>query len=108
MTKYNIAMTWDVDAEVWTAQSPDIPGLVLESSSACALVERLRLAASELLESNGHPESEPVLPAHGLSAKITCERLNSESQGKFDAAVAMLHDGTDGMSLEEAFAQLDI
>ena len=39
-----IKLTWDADACVWIAESEDIPGLVLESGSFDALIERLRFA----------------------------------------------------------------
>jgi hypothetical protein len=54
-----IKMTWDPDALVWVAESDDVPGLVLESGSFDALVERVKAAVPELLELNG-PVSAPV------------------------------------------------
>ena len=51
--KLTIKVTWDADACVWTAESDDVPGLVLESGSFDALVERLRYAVPEMLELNG-------------------------------------------------------
>ena len=54
MTEYTVALTWDDEARVWYCTSEDIPGLVLESGSLDALVERARHAASELLELMGH------------------------------------------------------
>lgn len=44
-----IQMTWDPDACVWIAESEDVPGLVLESGSFDALLERVRFAVPELL-----------------------------------------------------------
>lgn len=52
-----IKMTWDADARVWIAESDDVPGLVLESGSFDALVEKLRHAVPELLELNGVPKA---------------------------------------------------
>ena len=49
---YIVNLTWDNEAEVWVAQSEDIPGLVLESGSFDALIERVRFALPELLELN--------------------------------------------------------
>ena len=49
---YSVLFTWDEDAQVWIAESNDIPGLVLESGSLDALIERVRFAAPELLELN--------------------------------------------------------
>jgi len=53
MPKYIIELIWDNEAAVWTATSKDIPGLVLESGSIDALIERVRFAAPELLMLNG-------------------------------------------------------
>ncbi len=49
---YSINITWDEESFVWIATSEDIPGLVLESGSADALIERVKAAAPELLEMN--------------------------------------------------------
>lgn len=46
---YTVNLIWDNDAAVWVAASKDIPGLVLESGSFDALLERIRITASELL-----------------------------------------------------------
>ncbi len=48
--EYVIHFTWDDDAAVWIATSDDVPGLVLESGSFDALLERTRVAVPELLE----------------------------------------------------------
>ena len=53
MEELLIKVTWDNDARVWIAESDDVPGLVLESGSFDALVERLRYAVPEMLELNG-------------------------------------------------------
>ena len=50
--EYIVNFTWDADANVWIATSDDIPGLVLESGSFDALLERTRIAVPELLELN--------------------------------------------------------
>ena len=50
--EYNVNLIWDEDAGVWVAQSPDVPGLILESGSFDALIERVRFAIPELLELN--------------------------------------------------------
>ncbi|MBQ4629635.1 MAG: DUF1902 domain-containing protein [Clostridia bacterium] len=50
--EYIINLTWDGEAGVWIAESDDIPGLVLESGSYDALVERVRFAIPELIELN--------------------------------------------------------
>lgn len=57
--KYVVNLTWDPEASVWVATSDDIPGLVLESGSFDALLERVRFTAPELLELNS--TERPVL-----------------------------------------------
>lgn len=52
MAEYTINCLWDGEADVWTATSDDIPGLVLESGSLDALMERVRFALPELIELN--------------------------------------------------------
>ncbi|GHV27534.1 antitoxin HicB [Synergistales bacterium] len=53
MPEYIISLSWDSEAAVWIATSGDIPGLILESGSLDALIERVRFAVPELLELNG-------------------------------------------------------
>ena len=50
---YKVDFLWDEDASVWIATSNDISGLVLESGSFDALVEKVKTAIPELLELNG-------------------------------------------------------
>ncbi|MBR0173698.1 MAG: DUF1902 domain-containing protein [Lachnospiraceae bacterium] len=47
--EYVINFTWDPEACVWIATSDDVPGLVLESGSFDALVERVHFAIPDLL-----------------------------------------------------------
>ena len=49
---YVITFTCDDETTVWIATSNDIPGLVLESGSFDALLERTRFAVPELLALN--------------------------------------------------------
>jgi len=49
---YKISFLWDNDAGVWVATSEDIPGLVLESGSIDALIERVKYAVPELIVLN--------------------------------------------------------
>ncbi len=59
--EYVIHLTWDDEANVWIATSDDIPGLVLESGSFDALLERSRIAIPELLALNSPSPSPLVL-----------------------------------------------
>ena len=50
MNEYVITLHWDDEVSVWIAESEDIPGLILESSSFDELVNRVKIAVPELLE----------------------------------------------------------
>jgi predicted RNase H-like HicB family nuclease len=59
--EYTILTTWDAESGVWIATSNDVPGLVLESGSLDALMERVRTAVPELLALNGSvPDQIPL------------------------------------------------
>lgn len=67
-----IKLIWDSEACVWVAESDDVPGLVLESGSFDALVERLRFAVpvDALVELNGR-----TAPVQLRMVSERCERL---------------------------------
>ncbi|MDR0842658.1 MAG: DUF1902 domain-containing protein [Acidobacteriota bacterium] len=65
--EYTVDFIWDEDASVWIATSEDIPGLVLESGSLDALIERVRFAVPELLALNG--VSLPSIPMFFRSSR---------------------------------------
>ncbi len=50
---YEIRAQWDSEAEVWVAESDDVPGLVAEADSPATLALKLRTLIPELLELNG-------------------------------------------------------
>jgi len=62
--EYCVRLDWDSEAAVWVATSEDIPGLVLESGSIDALIERVRYAVPELLALN-HQE-----PGNALNFRL--------------------------------------
>jgi len=62
-----VKMIWDDEAHVWVATADEIP-LTLEGGSYDALIERVKIAAPEILESN----SKPFSP---LRLRFTSERL---------------------------------
>jgi len=53
MSEINVILSWDEESSVWIAESQDLPGLILESGSFDALVERVKIAIPDLLESDG-------------------------------------------------------
>ena len=62
-----VKMLWDDEAHVWIAIADDIP-LSLEGGSYDALIERVKIAAPEILEMN----EKPFQP---LRLRFTSERL---------------------------------
>jgi len=63
-----IRTLWDPEAEVWVAESPDVPGLVTEAETLEALVEKLRALIPELWELNlGAP------PPQALTLRLEAE-----------------------------------
>ena len=69
--EYIVNLNWDSDADVWIATSEDIPGLILESGSFDALLERVRFAVPELLSLNTRTAS----PLSLVFQSRRCERL---------------------------------
>ena len=65
--EYKVNIIWDPEASVWIATSQDVPGLVLESGSFDALLERVRYAIPELIELNH--QAEPVYRLTFLSER---------------------------------------
>ena len=51
MKEYRIEFTWDEEAGVWIALCDEIP-LALESNSFDALIEKVKIVASEILAEN--------------------------------------------------------
>ena len=48
----NVKLVWDEETRLWSTEADDVLRLVLESNSFDTLVERVRLAAPEMLELN--------------------------------------------------------
>ena len=58
---YQVVAKWDSEANVWVAESDDVPGLVAEAESPNTLTAKLRILIPELLQLNGVlPNDEPV------------------------------------------------
>ena len=50
--KCTVKFVWDIETNMWYTESDDVPGLVLEAASFDLLIEKVRLAAPEMLELN--------------------------------------------------------
>src|SRR5437016_1155205 len=59
MREYVIYANWDDEAQVWVAESQDVPGLVTEAPTEEALLEKLRVMIPELLELNASQAAMP-------------------------------------------------
>ena len=64
---YTVYLTWDDEAEVWVATSPNVTGLVLESESLDRLMDRVGEAVPELLELNNQ---EPARSINYISNRV--------------------------------------
>ena len=56
MDEYSITIAFDEEAQKWYAQNDDIP-IILEDDSIDALIDRVKLAAPEMLEINNMPHA---------------------------------------------------
>ncbi|ANH68777.1 DUF1902 domain-containing protein [Mitsuaria sp. 7] len=50
---FQIDVSRDVAADVWIAQSSEVPGLAIEANDLVSLDDRLQQIVPELLEANG-------------------------------------------------------
>jgi len=57
MNEYAVSLDWDDEAAKWYAMNDDIP-IALEDASLDTLIDRVKLAAPELLELNGKPRAD--------------------------------------------------
>jgi predicted RNase H-like HicB family nuclease len=52
MRTFVITATWDDEAQVWVADSLDVPGLATEAPTQEELIAKLKVMIPELLEAN--------------------------------------------------------
>lgn len=50
--QFHVHARWDDEAQVWVAESDDLPGLVAEASTVEDLLEKLSVLVPELAELN--------------------------------------------------------
>ncbi len=50
--RFNVQVTWDAEAEMWVADSDEIPGLAAEAPDDKSLWEKLEMLIPELLTLN--------------------------------------------------------
>lgn len=60
MSQVRVTAFRDVEAEVWVAESDDVPGLITEADTLELLVPKLKGLIPELLQANGVKVSDDV------------------------------------------------
>ena len=55
-----VSAVWDGEANVWVAESDDVPGLVAEADTFPALVTKLQNLIPEMLDANGYSDGDDV------------------------------------------------
>ncbi len=70
---YEVGARWDGEANVWVAESEDVPGLVAEAESPNALTRKLQVLIPELLQLNG------ALPGPGEPVEFRVRYHHEES-----------------------------
>ena len=51
--QFTVRAFWDNEADVWVAESDDVPGLITEADTVERLIAKLQIMVPELLEANG-------------------------------------------------------
>ena len=67
---------WDPEANVWVADSDDVPGLATEAETVERLIAKVDVMIPELLELNGWPDQEEV-PFEILMRRFDTARRSS-------------------------------
>jgi predicted RNase H-like HicB family nuclease len=66
-----VRATWDQEANVWTAESPDLPGLVTEASSLDDLDRKLPGLIQDLMEDDANGDMDiPVEVVASFSKRV--------------------------------------
>jgi len=73
-----VRATWDPEAEMWVAVSPDLPGLVTEAGSLDELRAKLKIMIPDLLEARGELAEGPAeIPLVLLTERVERVRLRA-------------------------------
>jgi len=66
-----VKATWDSEANVWVAESEDVPGLITEADTMEQLIARLHDLIPDLLEENGmlNQSNNKEIPFHLYSER---------------------------------------
>lgn len=79
MRPFKIVAIWDEEAEVWSVDQSDIPGVAAWGSTRVELLEKLKTLLPEMLELNGH------LLEGDISSAVSIELITSRRE-RFEVA----------------------
>lgn len=79
MKTFQIIAIWDDEAEVWSVDDSDIPGLVAWGATRKELIEKLEILVPEMLELNG-----PLIDDN-ISKRVPIELIANSSK-RFEVA----------------------
>jgi predicted RNase H-like HicB family nuclease len=65
---------FDAEAQVWVAESDDVPGLITEADSVEQLIANLRVLIPELLEENDGKDVPPEIPFSVMLRELHARR----------------------------------
>lgn len=71
---FHVTAVWDGEANVWVAESEDVPGLITEAGSETRLIEKLSVLVPELLALNPNPKGPRYDPHKPLELVIVYQR----------------------------------
>ena len=74
MKDLSVTANWDSEAQVWVAESEDMPGLVAEADSLQTLIAKLQILVPELCELN----SQISTPGDKISISADYQRFEEE------------------------------
>ena len=74
-----VRATWDSETEVWTAESPDLPGLVTEASSLDDLDAKLPNLIRDLLEEDDDIDGGYDVPVEVIASFSRRIRVGTEA-----------------------------
>jgi predicted RNase H-like HicB family nuclease len=103
--KLVVMATWDDEAEVWVANSDDIPGLVTEATNLEKLTEKLLVMVPEVMEANGAATLPTSLSVHAVRFQYAVNLKPAEEGGFVVTCRDLPEVVTQGDDLEQALSE---
>lgn len=71
-----VRSVWDAEAEVWVAESTDLPGLILEAATQEELLRKLHVVIPDLIADSGFATAGiSEIPVYLMSETLTKVRV---------------------------------